>query len=81
MVTILEAWSKDNQLMHRCDSRCHTAKGKRCKCICGGLNHGVGFDQAFRNLHEIGVEQRPGFKYIIRPRQRRLFTPEDEKKT
>ena len=23
----------------RCDSRCHTAKGSRCRCWCGGTFH------------------------------------------
>lgn len=26
----------------RCDSRCHNAKGKRCKCWCQGRHHGLG---------------------------------------
>ena len=24
----------------RCDSRCHRAKGVRCRCWCGGFFHG-----------------------------------------
>jgi len=24
----------------RCDSRCHNAKGSRCRCWCGGFFHG-----------------------------------------
>jgi len=26
--------------IRRCDSRCHHAKGTRCKCWCGGAFHG-----------------------------------------
>ena len=26
--------------VRRCDSRCHNAKGTRCKCWCGGAFHG-----------------------------------------
>jgi len=26
--------------VRRCDKRCHTAKGTRCKCWCGGFFHG-----------------------------------------
>jgi len=26
--------------VRRCDSRCHHAKGTRCKCWCGGAFHG-----------------------------------------
>ena len=25
--------------VRRCDKRCHTAKGTRCKCWCGGFFH------------------------------------------
>ena len=39
----------------RCDARCydsmfeHAAKGgARCRCVCGGKNHGVGLDEAKR---------------------------------
>lgn len=32
-------YSKD----HKCDSRCLNAKGRVCKCSCGGLNHGRGY--------------------------------------
>ncbi len=27
--------------VRRCDSRCHRAKGTRCKCFCGGAFHGT----------------------------------------
>ncbi len=26
--------------VRRCDKRCHTAKGTRCRCWCGGAFHG-----------------------------------------
>jgi len=26
--------------VRRCDKRCHTAKGTRCQCWCGGFFHG-----------------------------------------
>ncbi|MDD4984894.1 MAG: hypothetical protein PHQ43_03755 [Dehalococcoidales bacterium] len=26
--------------VRRCDSRCHRARGTRCKCWCGGFYHG-----------------------------------------
>lgn len=28
--------------LHRCDSRCQSARGRNCECACGGQNHGVG---------------------------------------
>ena len=27
--------------IRRCDRRCHEAKGKRCRCWCGGAFHGA----------------------------------------
>jgi hypothetical protein len=36
----------------RCDFRCHYAKGSHCDCICGGVNHGAGLDEAIRNNYE-----------------------------
>ena len=30
----------------KCDSRCHNAKGKRCKCWCEGRYHGLGNEKA-----------------------------------
>ncbi len=65
---ILVADSKGNW---RCDAHCYDAKHRKCTCICGGKNHGVGFTQALINadqdaaldahdgatqLHELGAE-------------------------
>lgn len=33
----------------RCDSRCYDAEGRRCRCICGGLNHGKGERRAIES--------------------------------
>jgi len=30
----------------RCDAKCYNAKGKKCTCIYGGRNHGVGLNIA-----------------------------------
>jgi hypothetical protein len=32
----------NNSGTRRCDDRCHSSRGRKCTCICGGLNHGVG---------------------------------------
>ena len=29
----------------RCDARCYNAKHGKCRCICGGENHGKGLRQ------------------------------------
>ncbi|GAI69117.1 unnamed protein product [marine sediment metagenome] len=36
----------------RCDAHCYDAKHRKCTCICGGKNHGVGFMQALINADE-----------------------------
>lgn len=42
---------------HRiCDGKCYNAKGKICRCICGGINHGVGRDQALENTRRLGMD-------------------------
>lgn len=40
----------------RCDARCYNATGKKCTCICGGRNHGVGLKKAIENTREIVEE-------------------------
>jgi hypothetical protein len=39
--------------VRRCDGRCYNGKNKTCVCICGGRNHGVGLEQALKNVQEI----------------------------
>lgn len=36
----------------QCDWSCHDGKGAVCRCPCGGVNHGVGFNQAVENSME-----------------------------
>ena len=33
----------------RCDAKCYNATGEKCTCICGRVNHGVGYQQACDN--------------------------------
>lgn len=40
----------------RCDAKCYNAKSETCTCICEGVNHGVGLEQARDNLHELVQE-------------------------
>lgn len=39
----------------QCDAKCHDAEKPECACICGGKNHGVGYDQAVINVRDGGV--------------------------
>jgi hypothetical protein len=37
----------------RCDAKCYNAHKAECKCICGGVNHGVGREAAMANTRRI----------------------------
>ena len=41
----------------RCDSVCHSAKGSKCTCICGGRYHGASVNRSMeserRDIEEI----------------------------
>lgn len=50
MTTLIEVMKSDGTLVGRCDERCYNATGKRCRCICRGVNHGVGLVQASESL-------------------------------
>ena len=36
-----------------CDQRCYNAVTKRCRCCCGGVNHGVGLNKAISNTKRL----------------------------
>lgn len=40
----------------RCDAKCYNAKGPKCDCCCGGVNHGVGLEQAIQNMNDMVQE-------------------------
>ena len=48
MSTLIAVYNSEG-LVGRCDARCYEAKDPDCTCICGGANHGAGFDQAIDN--------------------------------
>ena len=48
----------------RCDERCYDAKSTDCTCVCGGKNHGAGFEDA--------SGQQPLFEFIDWPKFMRL---------
>jgi len=55
MVTLISSTSSDGKHRVCCDI-CYNAKGPTCTCVCQGLNHGVGLDQAIQNTKELGDE-------------------------
>jgi hypothetical protein len=51
-MTTLISWGNSSGELGRCDAKCYDAIGGNCRCICGGLNHGVGKDKAIENTRE-----------------------------
>jgi hypothetical protein len=41
----------------RCDAKCYEAHGGECSCICGGINHGKGLEEARENTLALAKEQ------------------------
>ena len=68
-MTILIRRVKDG---HRrvCNSRCYNAKGRKCKCVCDGMNHGAGETQAIiataRSASRLLGEQDSGSSLFVR---------------
>jgi len=48
-MTALIAVYNSGGCVGRCDAKCYNATGGDCDCICGGMNHGSGLDQAADN--------------------------------
>jgi hypothetical protein len=52
MATLIEVYNSYG-CIGRCDARCYDAKEPECKCICGGVNHGVGLKRAIEFSREL----------------------------
>lgn len=79
MTTLFIAKSKDGRPDRRCDASCYNAKGDKCCCVCGGKNHGVGFDQALEHLalrSSFFYARQSGYSIISIPIQLFLFNEE-----
>lgn len=76
MATLILSKKLDGTISGRCDARCYNARGFKCKCICGGINHGKGRNQAIHNTEEFQHTRdragRPG-DYVFPPAQLTLF--------
>lgn len=57
MPTLILATDRDGKLKGRCDGRCYNATWPRCLCICGGINHGVGLQNAAHNTQLLTREE------------------------
>jgi hypothetical protein len=66
MTTMLALYNSDG-CAGRCDARCYNAKSKTCSCICGGVNHGVGRQQAIDQTREYLADLPNAAKQNARP--------------
>jgi hypothetical protein len=53
MVTLI-SYSSSGGEEGRCDAKCYLAGHPDCGCICGGINHGKGLEQAAENTRKLG---------------------------
>lgn len=53
-MTVLIAVYNSEGCAGRCDAKCYHAWGPECHCICQGVNHGVGRQEAIENTRELG---------------------------
>ncbi|MBA7493256.1 hypothetical protein ES702_03813 [subsurface metagenome] len=81
-MAVLMIFKTKNGKEGRCDARCYDAQGSECCCCCGGVNHGVGFKQAYKNTWNRFDEMVKGadnFKKIVRiSKQLFLFGDKEE---
>ena len=47
----------DGKVIGRCDARCYDAKEHDCDCICGGVNHTVGYEVALANTQALKAKE------------------------
>jgi hypothetical protein len=52
MATLIAVYNSEG-CVGRCDAKCYNAIHPHCDCICGGANHGVGFQKGMNNTREI----------------------------
>jgi len=55
-MSTLMSMSVGDRCIGRCDARCYDAKHENCDCVCGGLNHGAGEQQAIINTRDCWTE-------------------------
>ena len=73
-MTLIEV-RKNGSILGRCTSKCFLgspALRDRCTCVCEGLNHGVGLEEALENLPRLVNEwvDYPGGRYEVVVRSR-----------
>lgn len=56
-----------------CTAKCYDADGGRCRCVCGGRNHGVGEEQALANALQFAGEWSCEVEVDERAKQQNLW--------
>jgi len=59
-----------------CSAHCYDAKGDTCTCICGGMNHRKGLEEAIKLTRDHGVSAERGPVDDISPVVRVLRNPD-----
>lgn len=66
-MNLIQEIRKDGKRGRACGGKCYNAKGDKCTCLCGGLNHGKGDKKAIENVREIcrKGEHKEGYLYHV----------------
>lgn len=61
MVTLISVYNNTG-CIGRCDEKCYDAKEEKCDCVCGGMNHGKGKEQAIDNAEKHANDMLENFR-------------------
>lgn len=79
MTTLILRKDKSGAITGVCGAKCYNAKGKKCHCVCAGINHGLGLEKAKyktdKNRTPLLQTRKPGDCIIIQL-QTQLFLEE-----
>jgi len=81
MATLITMTKSGGGPTRSCDGRCHEAKGSKCTCICGGVNHGIGHKKAVENVRKVYedlLDTDPTARIHCDPEQLYLFNHKKE---
>lgn len=59
------SYHQSGRIAVKCDAHCYNAIGPECHCICGGANHGKGYEQAIENTRELADKFMENIKSSI----------------
>ena len=71
MTTLLILRDSKGKFLSKCDEKCYNANLPKCDCACGGRNHGVGLNQALKNLKDFPLSAQ--IPYLPHDHDRQTF--------